>query len=236
MNLIRNKLNFYLSNVDGESRKLISMIANCANQNSSILDVGCGYGRNLQLLLKNQFKNVIGVELNPAIVETNLKNNLPCISVENFQALDQKFNLILMSHIIEHFQPADLIDFLDFYLDRLEENGFLVIATPLMSNYFYDDFDHIKPYHPDGISLVFGLSKSQVQYYSRNKLVLRDIWFRTSPYRASFIRSLYLATIFNKPLRVISILSAFIFTISFGRIGKKDGWIGVYQKIGGKHA
>jgi predicted SAM-dependent methyltransferase len=60
-----------------------------------------------------------------------------------------------MSHVIEHFSPKDLIPFLDDYLDRLKVGGRLVIAIPLLTPYFYDDFDHVKPYHPMGILMVF---------------------------------------------------------------------------------
>ena len=56
---------------------------------------------------------------------------------------------------------------MDGYLDRLKVGGHLVIATPLMSNNFYDDFDHVRPYQSLGILMVFGGGAAQVQYYAR---------------------------------------------------------------------
>jgi len=55
---------------------------------------------------------------------------LSCYSPEEVRALDTRWDAILMAHVIEHFSPADLLQFLDSYLDRLTECGFLVIATP----------------------------------------------------------------------------------------------------------
>ena len=55
-----------------------------------------------------------------------------------------------MSHVIEHFAPSDLLVFMDGYIDLLRPGGHLIIATPLMSPYFYDDFDHIKPLSTSG--------------------------------------------------------------------------------------
>ena len=43
------------------------------------------------------------------------------------------------------FPPGELLEFLDRWLDQLEDGGELVVATPLMSVHFYDDFDHVKP-------------------------------------------------------------------------------------------
>jgi hypothetical protein len=141
-----------------------------------------------------------------------------------------RFDLILMSHVIEHFSPSDLKDFIDGYLDFLVPNGYLVIATPLMSDYFYDDFDHVKPYQPTGILQVFGNDKAQIQYYAKNKLELRDLWFRKGQYRLSFFSANYIKSRKTRLLQAFTFASAFLFLISFGLIGKKDGWVGVFQK------
>jgi len=61
-----------------------------------------------------------------------------------------------MSHIIEHFAPHDLLPFIDSYLHRLQPGGRLIICTPLLTKNFYNDFDHVKPYQPVGIGMVFG--------------------------------------------------------------------------------
>jgi SAM-dependent methyltransferase len=218
-------------NSDGESEKLLQMINKYAQVESKILDVGCGYGRNLELLLNAGYKNSLGVEINVEIVKHNMAHNLSCVTVEDFNQTLDKYDIILMSHVIEHFSPSDLKNFMDSYLDRLIPGGHLVIATPLLSDYFYDDFDHIKPYQPAGILAVFGEGKAQVQYYSRNKLELKDLWFRKSPYRLSFTKGLYLKTRFRRMHQIHSFISALIFHVTNKFLGKKDGWVGIFEKV-----
>lgn len=127
-----------------------------------------------------------------------------------------------------------LKEFMDDYLDRLKVGGHLIIATPLMSDYFYDDFDHVKPYQPTGILMVFGGNNAQVQYYARNKLELKDVWFRKSFFRFSHVRSKYIrSAIAGRLLQVFHLCSATLSYLSRGRFGKTDGWIGVFEKVGG---
>lgn len=228
-----------IENSDGESEKLLQMINKCAYPEFRILDVGCGYGRNLTHLLSAGYANTTGVEINTEIVKHNKERGLPCVTVDELDRSEDKYDIILMSHVIEHFAPSDLIIFMDDYLDRLVPGGHLVIATPLMSSYFYDDFDHVKPYQPAGISAVFGVSKAQVQYYSRNKLILKDLWFRKSYYRISFVRSKYINTPQNKYTNMLAallfplstLLSGFVFFLSNRFLSKTDGWVGVFQKV-----
>src|SRR6266513_3193273 len=137
--------------------------AACAASGRRVLDVGCGYGRLLALLQAAGLEPT-GVDLNPEIVAANRKAGLSCISTDEFESSNDRYDVMLMAHVIEHFDPAGLLRFMDRYLDRLIPGGRLVIATPLMSDYFYDDFDHIRPYQPSGIQMVFGEGTPQVQY------------------------------------------------------------------------
>jgi hypothetical protein len=43
-----------------------------------------------------------------------------------------------------------------YYLDRINPGRHLIIATPIMMKYPYQDFDHIRPYDLLGIEMVFG--------------------------------------------------------------------------------
>lgn len=195
-----------------------------------VLDVGCGYGKKL-IALEQAGYDVLGVDVNPKIVEANQKQGLTCITVESFLQQQEQFDIILMSHIIEHFNPSDLKDFMDGYLDRLKVGGYLIIATPLLTENFYNDFDHIKPYSPSAIMMVFGKTDSQVQYYSRNQLTLTDIKFRRRHYRFTFVRGKYVRSITTKFYQVAEFISTMLCLMSFGWFGKKDGWVGVFRKI-----
>ncbi|MEK9764682.1 MAG: methyltransferase domain-containing protein, partial [Deltaproteobacteria bacterium] len=138
-----------------------------------------------------------------------------------------QFDVIIMFHVIEHMEHEQLLEFMDSYLDLLLPGGLLIIATPVMTPYFYEDFDHVKPYLPSGILMVFGGESSQVQYYSKNKLRLLDLKYKKYFWRFPNYRSVYFPSLFDRAARIIS---ALIYKFSFGLIGRVDGWLGVFQK------
>jgi len=219
---------------DSEMHTILRFAGNaCAGQAQScqVLDVGCGYGRNLRPLQEAGFK-VMGVDANAEVVKANVAAGLPCITSEHFAATRCIYDVILMSHVIEHFAPLDLVPFMDGYLDRLRPGGRLIIATPLFTHYFYDDFDHIKPYYPIGIMMVFGGERAQIRYYARNQLVLDDVWIRRSPLLAAHTRGRYLSGWRSRPRQAVELVSALVFRLSFGGIGQGTGWVGVFRKAG----
>ena len=217
---------------DGELETLQrAVIGACSADANRVLDVGCGFGRMLQPLAAAGLA-VTGVEINQEIVAANRRKGLDCLTADEFKDTTGDFDVILMAHVIEHFPPDDLLTFMDGYLDRLRIGGRLIIATPLMSKYFYDDFDHIKPYQPAGVLMVFGKS-AQVQYYSRNKLALTGLVYRRSPFRISYARSRYVRSPWRFLLMATDLLSGAVFLASAKLIGKTDGWIGVFEKVDG---
>lgn len=224
--------NWYLKLLfpEKEKAKLLALVKKFAKPGARILDIGCGYGRYIKPLNAMGY-DILGVEQNNEIVKENCKKGLSCINVEGFKKITANFDVLILSHIIEHFTPSELLPFLDFYLSKLETDGYVIIATPLYSSYFYDDFDHVKPYHPLGLQMVFGNNQAQVQYYSVNKLVLRDLWFRKSPLLSGLHRAKFLKSSMTRVWRVYDLLMSIIYKLSFGFIGKKDGWVGVFQKL-----
>jgi SAM-dependent methyltransferase len=217
---------------DGEARKMMQFAAAACPGTGGrrVLDVGCGFGRNLRLLKANGFE-ALGVDVNPKIVQDNVAAGLPSVTPEEFAQQQGVFDLVLMSHIVEHFTPSELVAFMDVYLDRLRPGGHLLIATPLASSNFYDDFDHVRPYQPIGLLMVFGGDEAQVQYYARNRIELRDIWFRRSPWRGSFLRARYINSAATRVLQTAELAAAVLFRASFGLIGRTDGWVGLFRKV-----
>jgi SAM-dependent methyltransferase len=210
---------------------MIAFVSDALCREGKVLDIGCGLGRNLRILRARGI-DAIGIEVNPEIVKVGVANGLPCQTVTEFAGDTRTFDVLLMSHIIEHFQPRDLLEFIDGYLDRLRVGGGLVIATPLMSNNFFDDFDHVRPYQPLGLQMVFGGTGAQVQYYARNRLVLRDVWFRRSPWRMNYCRARHVFGAMTRVLQVFDLLAVLAFKLSFGLFGRTDGWVGRFEKIG----
>lgn len=217
-----------LENVNDDRQSLIRFISKLPlNNSSSILEVGCGYGKNIKLL-SNIGYNILGVEKNEVIVKINQQQGINCISVNDFDKTTDMFDVLIMSHLIEHFLPDDLLPFIEHYLKRLKPGGYFIIITPFNSYHFYDDFDHIKPYSPIGISMVFGGNNSQVKYYGQNSIELIDISFRKAPFKVVKYRGLYMGGQYH--IRLFNLLCTVIFKITFKTFGICDGWTGLYRK------
>jgi len=213
---------------DLEEKKVVQFLADyCLS--GTILDVGCGYGRVLELLSPDRYE-AVGVDLNPAIVAACQAKGLNCLTPTDLEnSTHSKFDAILMLHVIEHMNPDECFKFMDAYLDKLKDGGILIIATPILTEYFFEDFDHIKPYYPAGINMVFSGDGAQVQYYSRNKLRMVDLWYKKYFYRWTNAKFIYFPG--NRFIQVFSkLLFALLFKISFGVVGRKDGWVGVFCK------
>ena len=217
--------------LDDETSAMMDFIESAVySSGSNILDVGCGYGRLLDEMAKHGLK-ATGVDVNPEIVASNISKGLRCVTHDEFDKSKDMYDVMIMSHVIEHFSPERLLAFMDYYLDRLRIGGRLIIATPLMSDYFYDDFDHVRPYQPTGLLLVFGGNRAQVQYYARTQLKLRDLWFRKSPFRISFARSRFVRVPWRYGLIAVDFLNALAFIASLKLFGKSDGWVGVFERV-----
>jgi 2-polyprenyl-3-methyl-5-hydroxy-6-metoxy-1,4-benzoquinol methylase len=229
------KIYYSVVSYDYDNPIILDLLNKCTKNNKAeyrVLDVGCGYGNKMAALTTAGYK-VLGVDINPQIIATNQKQGLNCVTVEEFAQnhnTDQ-FDIIVMSHIIEHFPPSELKDFMDDYLDKLKMGGYLIIATPLLTDYFYDDFDHVKPYTPLAIIKVFDQLAAQVQYYSRNKLRLTDLKFRRRHYQSTLKKEIYIRSWATKFYQVGEFISTLLCLISSGWLGKKDGWVGIFRKI-----
>lgn len=194
-----------------------------------ILDVGCGFGGKTRYLQEKGFC-IEGVDVNPDIVRRNRDEGMVCRTPEELRDDEPPFDVILMLHVIEHFPPAELLLFLDSYLDRLKPDGHLIIATPLASQSFYWDFDHVKPYHPVGLTMVFGPGALQVQYYARNRVEFTDLFFRRSPFALVNFPGLYLSHRAQWPV-IVNLLLMIAFRLSFGLVGRASGWVGLFRKV-----
>jgi SAM-dependent methyltransferase len=195
---------------------------------SCILDVGCGTGRNLDLFRKLGFRNITGVDANEDLVEVCRSNGHTCLTLDQIKEDHQKYDLLIMSHIVEHFAHKDLIDFLSYYLRMLKPGGHLLIASPLMNKSFYNDFDHIKPYLPMGFTMVYGEKIAQVSFQANEILNLCDLHFFRDQWRLRYYRCFYLNKSNSIPIW-INRLFKIIFIISRGNIGYKIGWLGLYK-------
>ncbi|HHB93647.1 MAG TPA: class I SAM-dependent methyltransferase [Campylobacterales bacterium] len=195
-----------------------------------ILDVGCGYGEKL-IHIHDKNYDVLGVEKNKFILNEMKNKGYNVLNLEEFEAKkNKKYDLIIMSHIIEHFDYESLKEFMEYYLQFLKNGGDLMIFTPTLSKDFYVDFDHVKPYHPQGIKVLFDGSNFQLQFYSKYKLKLIEFRYRKSPIFITYTRRQLLGQK-DRLTSLINLFSLAIFKLSFKTFAKTTGWMGVYKKV-----
>ena len=88
-----------------EQNQVIAFAKRAVGSNGGkLLDIGCGYGRNLKGLREHGI-DAVGIDVNPEIVRIAVASGLPCKTVEDFERETTTFDALLMSHIIEHFVP-----------------------------------------------------------------------------------------------------------------------------------
>jgi SAM-dependent methyltransferase len=220
---------------NAETDKIISWLCESFPKRSKtkVLDIGCGFGRNLKPIGDAGFK-VVGMDLDPESISQLTDEGYKVYRPGELKAEGQ-FDVIIMAHIIEHFAPAELFNWLNSQLVYLKKDGYLIIATPLYSSHFYDDFDHIKPYHPEGISMVWGsMNKRQVQFHGQAVLEIKRLWYKRTYFRPHHTGVYVLPTGLRPFVSALMIMSAAIFKLTLGLFGYKDSWIGMYQKTGRK--
>jgi cyclopropane fatty-acyl-phospholipid synthase-like methyltransferase len=206
-----------------EDVKLLSLVT---KSGAKILDVGCGQGRYLKPLWGKH--DVYGIDASEVQVKQLSSEGYRVFSKSQVDELPEDFDYIIMSHIIEHIAPKELIDFFDCYLRLLKSGGLLLIATPLLYDEFYDDYDHIKPYTPKALQILFS-DYSQQAVKTANRLELESLWIRKWPY---YLHILPYESNLNRRLKtLIDKILIWLFWISQKSFGRKTGWVGSFRKI-----
>lgn len=113
------------------SQKLFNDLKNYLPQKAKILDVGCGAGEYLIFFKKNGFDNLVGLDPIPEYCQ-KLKNfyKISCYnqSLADFADRNEKFDCIILSHVIEHFVEPNRA--LEAISNLLADDGVLYLRTP----------------------------------------------------------------------------------------------------------
>lgn len=198
------------------------------DKNIKILDVGCGLGNNIELMQSWGYKNIIGSDISPQMVEECLKKNLNVFL--DTDLVEKNFDLVLFSHVIEHIKYPYIVDFLEKYFERLKSGGRVIVITPCQYNGFYNDIDHIKPYYPNALLNCFSEKRMSRQYHSNFSLNLLDIYFRKEVIATFDTRSGYINNFQNKFIRKIRrMLFNLLNYITFGGLAKTTGYAALFS-------
>jgi SAM-dependent methyltransferase len=203
-----------------------------------VLDIGCGEGKYLRLL-SPYCETITGVDTNPEQVrqlkESGFDAHLPS------ELVSGQYDVLLMSHIVEHMAASDLVAFLDCYLPMLHDDGHLIIMTPLPGLRFWHDFTHVRPYTPQSFGMMFGILAGPAAFHPRIRMELQEIHFFRDSWRIRHQRyyyptpSLQIANgwaprLIANLITLVNALLASLFVVSHGRLGVLASWAGIYKK------
>lgn len=126
------------------------------DKNARILDLGCGAGFFLYFLKKNGYSNALGLDTSPEQIQLAKSLGLDVLEQDMFLFLREHvsdFDLVFSSHVIEHLNKKEIIDYLIGIYNSLKIGGKTIICTPNSSSlfgfaYYTVDLTHETPFNP----------------------------------------------------------------------------------------
>jgi len=158
------------------------------DETSKILDVGGGDGSFARTIDRSDTYMLDGNQESVDFLKGKFSNVkyglLPTLPYES-----QFFDLIHCSHVVEHLSPQQLYDSL-LEIDRcLKPGGHLIISAPLLSNFFYDDLSHLRPYSPFVFIKYLSLGN---QHCATRPLVSKNYTIKEQVYRYNYKSDSYI--------------------------------------------
>lgn len=141
-----------------------------------VLDVGCGRGEFLDLLRE---KGILarGIDLNEEMAEKTRERGLEATAADALSYLraqpDQSLGGLFAAQVVEHLEPAYLLEFLDTAYHKLRPGSKIVLETinaacwyAFFSSYIRD-ITHVRPLHPDTLRylvIASGFQRVDIRY------------------------------------------------------------------------
>jgi len=104
-----------------------------ADRDARIVDLGCGIGYAVEMLLRRGYRYVQGIDLSEEQVSVARARGLPVTQSDVFDYLRpyrEHFDAVLALDVIEHLDRDELVRFLDLVAAALKPRGRLVVKTP----------------------------------------------------------------------------------------------------------
>ncbi len=142
-----------------------------------IVEIGCGRGELLDILRERNLHG-IGIDTSPLMVAKLKQQNFKAILGDGVEQLlrfpDNSLSGVIAVHVIEHFQPLQVTEFLGVAFRKLMPNGFVLLETPNpfcaeSLSFFYTDDTHVRPIQPFQLAFLVenaGFAQSRAHFSS----------------------------------------------------------------------
>src|SRR5579884_2146498 len=174
-----------------------------------VLDIGCGRGVFLELLIKAGIQ-AVGIDHSSEAVIACQKKGLTVCHTDAAKYLadnPDSFGGIFCSHVIEHMSYEDAMHFLELCHRALRANGVIVLVTPnseditVMGEVFWLDPTHVRPYPRLLLERMLDVNEFNVKTTRQFLGKLAMIGRRNIP--MYFLRRILLGKHFGKPNTLI---------------------------------
>lgn len=143
---------------------------------SDVLDVGCGRGEFLALLREKGI-SARGIDLNEEMAEKSRERGLDATASDALTYLraqpDASLGGLFAAQVVEHLEPAYLLEFLETAYHKLRPGAKIVLETinaacwyAFFSSYIRD-LTHVRPIHPDTLRylvIASGFQRVDIRY------------------------------------------------------------------------
>lgn len=199
---------------------------------AKILDVGFGRGRHLSIAREIGYETY-GTDVNEEYVLAGMVSGHTCYSPADLKKLDFKFDVILISHVIEHLETVGVVELIRDCIGHMKDGSSLIIASPVLGDRFYYDMTHVRPYYPQSIWHIFGSNSEEASIKrSSERLRLVDLAYVRDSFRLRNARGYYindgLGLIYHI-IRAMNYFLASLYLLSIYKIGRNASWIGCYK-------
>ena len=134
-----------------------------ASGNGAIVDIGCGRGEMLELLLAAGYK-ALGVDMDTNMIEFCRSKGLPVVQDDGIHFLevtdDDSLRGIFCAQVVEHLLTSELERLVELSYRKLMPSAVLVIETInprslfALGNHFFADVSHVRPVHPETLRFI----------------------------------------------------------------------------------
>ncbi|MDR3164567.1 MAG: class I SAM-dependent methyltransferase [Synergistaceae bacterium] len=131
-------------------------------QESRVLEIGCGIGRTLLMLRGQGYENLTGIDIDESQAETAKKEGLRVYRTDANDFLSdgsEKYHAVYCFDVLEHIEKEEQLPLLKLVNSRLADDGFVVIRvpnalSPTFGYFRYADFTHRVSYTMHTLSFL----------------------------------------------------------------------------------